>query len=128
MFVCENQNCVPYSKVCNLIDDCGDGTDEDMCSNHFLCNASIAITKEYIPKSSVCDGVYYCPDFSDEMICCEKQLFNEIPLRLSSWVIGGTAVLLNGIIPIRNIATIRRIRTSSALTDKILITLISLGD
>ena len=27
VFVCGNDNCVPYSKVCNMIDDCGDGTD-----------------------------------------------------------------------------------------------------
>ena len=130
MFVCKNQNCVPYSKVCNLIDDCGDGSDEDMCSNHFLCykHDINAITKGYIPKSSLCDGVFDCRDFSDEILCCEKRLINELPLKLSSWTIGGTAVLLNGIIPILNIATIRRIQTSSALTDKTLITLISLGD
>ena len=28
LFVCENNHCLPYQKVCDLVDDCGDGSDE----------------------------------------------------------------------------------------------------
>ena len=38
LFVCGESNCVTYSKVCNLVDDCGDGRDEENCHNHFACN------------------------------------------------------------------------------------------
>lgn len=29
-FRCRNRRCIPISKICNKIDDCGDGSDEDM--------------------------------------------------------------------------------------------------
>ena len=71
-FVCENKKwCVDYDKVCNLVDDCGDSSDEDHCSNHFKCNSS----GHFIPKSKKCDGNFDCLDLTDE--CnedCSKQL------------------------------------------------------
>ena len=128
VFACSNGNCVPYSKVCNLIDDCGDGTDEDSCDNHFVCNIESNFTKSYIPVSSVCDGQYDCLDSSDEKYCCHRKLINDISLKISAWLIGILALLLNGIIQIRNLCTMRFAKTSSALIDKVLITLISFGD
>ena len=128
VFACGNGNCVFYSKVCNLINDCGDSTDEDSCDNHFVCNVKSKFSKSYIPLSSVCDGQYDCLDSSDEKFCCHQKLINDLTLKMSSWLIGTLALLLNGIIQIQNVRTMRLSRTSSALTDKILITLISLGD
>ena len=128
VFACRNGNCVPYNKVCNLIDDCGDGTDEDSCDNHFACNFKSNYSKSFIPLSSVCDGQYDCLDSSDEKYCCHRKLISDIVLKMSAWLIGALAMLLNGIIQIRNIYTMRLARTSSALTNKVLITLISLGD
>ena len=128
VFACSNGNCVPYSKVCNLIDDCGDGTDEDSCDNHFVCNIENNFTKSYIPVSSVCDGQYDCLDSSDEKYCCHRKLINDISLKISAWLIGILALLLNGIIQIRNLCTMRFAKTSSALIDKVLITLINFGD
>ena len=31
IFACTNGNCLPYAEVCNLADNCGDGSDEDGC-------------------------------------------------------------------------------------------------
>ena len=128
MFVCGNERCVRYNKVCNLIDDCGDGTDEKSCINHFVCNVKSNYSKSYIALSSVCDGKNDCLDSSDEPLCCHRQLVNEIILKISSWLIGTLSLLLNGITQVRSIYTIKNVRTSSALTDKVLITLINFGD
>ena len=128
LFICRNDNCIPYSNVCNLIDDCGDGTDEDSCHNHFTCNTRTNFTKSYIPLSSVCDGKYDCLDSSDEISCCHRKLINDLTLKISAWVIRILALLLNGIIQVRSLWTLKVARTSSALTDKVLITLISFGD
>ena len=125
-FVCNNKKrCVGYDKVCNLVDDCGDSSDEDHCSNHFKCNSSC----NFIPKSKKCDGNVDCLDLSDE--CnedCSKQLLESILLKGLSWLIGSLAVFSNIVIIIKSLVTLKSCKTSVAMTNRCLIILIALGD
>lgn len=92
VFSCENGYCVSYDKVCNLFDDCGDQSDELLCSNKFQCNSS----NMYITKDKECDGNIDCPDYSDECnLECGKEIISVPILKVFAWLIGGVAVALN---------------------------------
>ena len=123
-FVCDNNiTCIDYSQVCNLIDDCGDGSDEDRCTNNFKCDSS------YIPVTKKCDGSFDCLDLTDE--CnnqCSRQILEGNGLTISSWVIGFLAVLANLIILSKNTGTLKNCKTTVALFNKSLIMMISFGD
>ena len=129
VFECRNKLCLPYGKVCDLIDDCGDGSDEEYCSNNFICNQnSSTLNTNYIPVWKVCDGQFDCVDSSDELLCCENQIIKELPLKCFAWIIGILAVLLNATIITKNVISIHKIRTLTAYRDRLLIMFISFGD
>ena len=92
-FVCtRTKECLDYSKVCDLVEDCRDGSDEADCTNHFQCGN----TNHYIPITSVCDGTINCLDTSDE--CnekCSKRILNNGFLRAGSWIMAIFGVLGN---------------------------------
>ena len=125
-FVCSNKmKCIEYFQVCNLVDDCGDGSDEEACTNHFKCNS----TGNYIPKTEKCDGSFDCDDLSDE--CndqCSRQILETSFFKGLSWIIGVLATLANLLVIAKNISTLKRCRTSVALLNKTLIAAISFGD
>ena len=125
-FVCENKaKCIDYSKVCDLVYDCGDGSDENQCTNHFQCTSS----GKLLPKSKKCDGNIDCTDLSDE--CneqCSKNLLEGIFFQGISWLIGLLAIAANLVIVGKSIVTMKRCKTSVALINKILIIMIALGD
>ena len=123
MFPCNNGFCVSHDKVCNLMDDCGDMSDEEGCVNHFRCNGS----GELLPVTSRLDGKYDCADFSDE--CFKgKKIIGSLLLEVFAWGIGVFAVFLNFFILLRSLVGLKRQKCALKLLNKLMIMLISLGD
>eukprot|EP00116_Pleurobrachia_bachei_P004540 sb/3464802/ len=123
-FLCANKNCIPYSKACDLVDDCGDRSDEDICENVFKC-----YNGDYIQLHSKCDGEFDCTDLSDE--CnedCSAEIIDNIGLLAFSFTLGCLAVVANGVIIIKFFFTFGKTKNSSAILNQLLIFFISIGD
>lgn len=122
-FLCDNNKCVSYDKVCNLVNDCGDHSDESSCRN-FQCST----TKSYIEKSRKCDGTIDCKDFSDE--CnenCSMQIVSGVFLKVISWFLGTSAVFLNTMILQKGIFQPWKKGTASRINGSITL-LVATGD
>ena len=125
LFACENRKCVTYEKVCNLADDCGDGSDEENCVNNYRCNKSA----EFVPLSSVCDGRVDCLDLSDE--CndnCQLQIINSIVLKVVAWSFGLLATVSNLAVVARKLSSLRRVGTKTTLFNSFFVICIGVGD
>ena len=125
-FVCDDKiKCIDYSKVCDLVNDCKDGSDELHCTNHFKCNSS----DDLLTKTQKCDGKIDCADLSDE--CndqCTKEILEDGILKVLSWLIGILAVVANLAIIGNSLRKVKNCRTSAALINRFLIITISIGD
>ena len=125
IFVCKNRKCMDYKNVCDLKDDCGDKSDEEMCKNHFACKTS----KMYLSISQKCDNVIHCSDLSDECNeSCGQQIVNSYALKIMSWTIGSLSVVLNSIALIQSIPNIRKRKSEPAFLNNFLVSMISVGD
>ena len=124
-FVCDDKiKCIDYSKVCDLVNDCFDNSDEAQCTNHFKCNSG-----KLLPKTKKCDGHVDCADLSDE--CnehCSKQILEGTVLKGISWLIGLLAVVANLVIIGKSLWTLKQCKTVAAVMNRCFIIMIALGD
>ena len=127
---CNNSKCVEYKHVCDLVDDCGDMSDEMNCANHLICNDTLNTTKyQFIALSQRCDGIYDCFDLSDE--CnggCGKEILDYDVLKFICWLLGVLATVFNVFALVMGIVSLKSCATESMMTSKILMSLIGVGD
>ena len=129
-FQCENKNCIEYDKMCNLVDDCADGSDEKNCSNHFVCQDTVNKSKKHlISIEQKCDGIYDCFDFSDECNSqCGREIFENWILKLVSWTIGILAIAFNLVTSYRGLLTLKKCDSDAMLMNQSLANVITCGD
>lgn len=84
-FTCDNGRCIDTSLQCNIIDDCGDLSDERGCAEgggtvrpvhecgelEFLCHENSTVCVAEVAR---CNGTAECPNGDDEMDCQNCQL------------------------------------------------------
>ena len=126
IFACTNGNCLSYEEVCNLADNCGDGSDEDGCINHIKCNSS---DRKYLRVESQCDGRIDCEDLSDE--CngqCGTRIIDDPNLRVFAWVVGISATLINAAVLAKNGKDVFGAESKIQLINSTMILIIAFGD
>ena len=124
-FRCDNNVCLNYDKVCNVKDDCGDGSDERFCTNVFMCKSK----EQLIPITEKCDGEIDCLDFSDECNSdCGREIIQSPFLKILCWCLAVAAIALNMISVYRTSTDFNKEISKAALNNKLLILLINVGD
>ena len=129
VFSCKNGRCIKKDQVCNLADDCGDGSDEEDCVNQFRCE----ISGERLTLEKHCNGVVNCVDFSDECgndcVNTQQRIISNTHLRNFAWVIGVGSTVINVLVLLKSGAKLARMREVSVVfRDNFLIMLIAFGD
>ena len=129
-YKCNNNICIEYKQVCDLVDNCGDMSDEMDCANHMICEDTQKSTKhQFVSLSHRCDGIYDCFDLSDECNeSCKKDILESWVLKSLCWFMGILAMLLNLLTTVHGLTSIKTCRTGATLITKTLMSLIGSGD
>ena len=129
-FQCKNSRCVEYQRVCDLVDDCGDMSDEINCRNHMICEDTLDSTKhQFISLSQKCDDIYDCFDLSDE--CnneCGREILGNWVIKITGWFMGILALVFNFFTVINGVICLKGCETEQMMTSMVLMSLIGLGD
>ena len=127
---CNNNKCIEYSHVCNLVDDCGDMSDEIGCTNHMICADTKTLTKhQFVSWSQKCDGIYDCFDLSDECNeSCARQILGHWILKCVCWLMGILAAGFNFCSIFHGFNSIKDCQTAGMMATKVLLIFIALGD
>ncbi|KAL5247874.1 hypothetical protein ACHWQZ_G017146 [Mnemiopsis leidyi] len=131
-FRCSNGRCVDYKQLCDLVNDCGDWSDEVSCTNHFVCkNTAGNEGVELIGQAQKCDRKVDCYDFTDE--CndfCGREILKSWSTKVASWMIGVLAVIFNVVAIVKEASLYKNTLTSdfSALFIKVHVDMVCLGN
>ena len=124
IFVCRNKACIAQDKVCNVVDDCGDGSDEETCTNVFSCHSK----ERFIPVTEKCDGTADCLDFSDECNSdCGKTIVQQTFLKFLCLIFGFLAIICNLVTIWKTRFTVQD-KNATVVRTRLLVFLISVGD
>ena len=124
-FPCSTGKCVEYHQLCDLVDDCGDQSDEENCDNNFRCTSG----KQFLPLSMVCDGKIDCNDMSDE--CnewCHEHIVHPGPLNILLWLLAPIALLFNLVTLVRNLYQLCKCKKVRQMFRVVFLILINAGN
>ena len=120
-----SKTCIDCNRVCDLVDNCGDKSDEANCFNHFECDNS----EKYIPISRKCDGSLDCFDHSDECNpICSRRNINNYKLRVFAVSVGFLTSLINLLVLLVHFKHLYAAHSESRLVNSAFVLLIAVGD
>ena len=128
VFQCKNGRCVGFGKVCDLVNDCGDMSDEDDCNNQFRCESS----GERIVWSMVCDGNVDCKDNSDEFnndqCSTGRDTIKSGSVRVFAWVIASTTLISNLVTLPKKLYQLSKCKVGRSMSNVLFLILINISD